>query len=88
MNFREFRETFWKAVASDPELAKQFILTNRDRMITGKAAKSRKADAVGKRSSFELHHIDEVAKGGDIYNIENIRVLTPKRHIDIHKEVK
>ena len=87
-NFREFRETFWKAVASDPELAKQFILTNRDRMITGKAAKSRKADAVGKRSSFELHHIDEVAKGGDIYNIENIRVLTPKRHIDIHKEVK
>lgn len=87
-NFREFRETFWKAVASDPELAKQFILTNRDRMITGKAAKSRKADAVGKRSSFELHHIDEVAKGGDIYNIENIRVLTPKRHIDIHKEVQ
>ncbi|MBD8270482.1 MULTISPECIES: S-type pyocin domain-containing protein [Pseudomonas fluorescens group] len=87
-NFREFRETFWKAVASDPELAKQFILTNRDRMITGKAAKSRKADAVGKRSSFELHHIDEVAKGGDIYNIENMRVLTPKRHIDIHKEVK
>ncbi|WP_257113090.1 S-type pyocin domain-containing protein [Pseudomonas ficuserectae] len=87
-NFRDFRENFWKTVVNDPELAKQFITPNRDRMITGKAAKSRKTDTVGKRSSFEIHHIDEVAKNGDVYNVDNMRVLTPKRHIEIHKGVK
>jgi len=40
---------------------------------------------VGKRSTFEIHHVQEIAKGGDVYNIENMMVLTPKRHMDIHK---
>lgn len=87
-NFREFRERFWQAVANDPELSRQFITPNRDRMITGKAAKARKVDTVGKRSSFEIHHIDEVAKNGDVYDVDNMRVLTPKRHADIHKGIK
>ena len=57
-------------------------------MSIGKAAKTRKSDAVGKRSSFEIHHVHEVAKGGDIYNVENMLILTPKRHLDIHKGAK
>jgi len=87
-NFRAFREAFWKAVANDSNLAQQFIVLNRDRVITGKSAKSRKVDSVGKRSSFEIHHIDEVAKGGDVYNVDNMQVFTPKRHMDFHKGVK
>ena len=46
---------------------------------------ARRDDAVGKRSTFEIHHVQEIAKGGDVYNIENMMVLTPKCHIDIQK---
>jgi hypothetical protein len=86
--FRNFREALWIAVANDPELAKQFIVTNRDRMLTGKAPRARKIDSVGGRGSFEIHHVDEVAKGGAVYDIDNMRVVTPRRHIDIHRGVK
>ncbi|WP_406915245.1 hypothetical protein [Enterobacter quasiroggenkampii] len=24
--------------------------------------------------------------GGEVYNIDNLRVLTPKRHVEIHKK--
>lgn len=54
-------------------------------MAVGKAPKARKLDAAGKRTSFEIHHVNEISKGGDVYNIDNLRVMTPKRHVDIHK---
>ncbi|MBN2993505.1 S-type pyocin domain-containing protein [Pseudomonas cedrina subsp. fulgida] len=85
-NFKEFREVFWQSVAADPALSAQFILVNRERMSTGRAAKTRKAGRVGKRSTFEIHHMIEISKGGDVYNLENLRVLTPKRHIELHKK--
>ena len=84
-NFRAFREAFWVEIAKDSELSEQFIVSNRARMNMGKAPKARRDDAVGKRSTFEIHHVQEIAKGGDVYNIENMMVLTPKRHMDIHK---
>ena len=87
-NFKAFREAFWVEITKDPVLSQQFIAPNRARMSIGKAAKTRKTDAVGKRSTFEIHHVHEVAKGGDIYNVENMLILTPKRHLDIHKGAK
>lgn len=45
------------------------------RMKSGKASKVRKVDRVGKQG-FELHHIDEVANRGDVYNVDNPRVNT------------
>ena len=84
-SFREFRETLWTEIYNDPELSGQFIVSNRARMSSGKAAKTRKVDAVGGRSTFEIHHVRELAKGGDVYNIDNLLILTPKRHIEIHK---
>lgn len=41
-NFDDFRKKFWEEVSKDPELSKQFIKGNRDRMQVGKAPKSRK----------------------------------------------
>lgn len=45
------------------------------RMKSGKTPKVRKVDRVGKRG-FELHHIDEVANRGDVYNVDNLCVNT------------
>jgi hypothetical protein len=87
-NFRAFREALWKAAASDPELAKQFRAHNIKAMMNGKAPSARENDHQGDKIKFELHHIDLVSEGGAVYDIDNIRVVTPKRHSDLHKKVK
>ncbi|MER3185722.1 PAAR domain-containing protein [Salmonella enterica subsp. enterica serovar Chester] len=50
-------------------------MVNMTRMKSGKASKVRKVDRVGKQG-VELHHIDEVANRGDVYNVDNPRVNT------------
>ncbi|HEK1720645.1 TPA: hypothetical protein SMT55_002682 [Proteus mirabilis] len=84
-NFDEFRRKLWEEVSKEPELSKNFIQSNRIRMRNGLAPRARYKDSVGGRRSFELHHDKPISQGGEVYDIDNIRVATPKRHIDIHK---
>jgi hypothetical protein len=84
-NFHGFRRAFWKAVAADSELSRQFNGGNLDRMRDGSAPFSAVVDQVGGRMVFELHHKIEVSKDGDVYGLDNISVMTPKRHIQLHK---
>ncbi|OSN02506.1 S-type Pyocin [Lonsdalea britannica] len=85
-SFDRFREAFWMEVANDSDLSSQFNTLNIERMKHGKAPRTIKSEHAGKRKSFELHHVEHIAKGGDTYDIDNIRVATPKRHINIHRE--
>lgn len=87
-SFRAFREALWKAVASDPDLAKQFSAHNIKAMINGKAPSAREDDHLGDKIKFELHHIKLISEGGAVYDIDNIKVVTPKRHAELHKKVK
>lgn len=82
-SFDSFREAFWKAV-SESAVADQFIKQSVGRMRKGKAPRVRKADSVGGRRSYELHHLEKVSEGGDVYDVDNLRVNTPRNHIDIH----
>ena len=84
-SFDDFRKKFWEEVSKDPELSKQFSRNNNDRMKVGKAPKTRTQDVSGKRTSFELHHEKPISQNGGVYDMDNIRVTTPKRHIDIHR---
>ncbi|WP_431031660.1 colicin-like bacteriocin tRNase domain-containing protein [Proteus mirabilis] len=84
-NFDEFRRKLWEEVSKDPELSKNFIQSNRTRMRNALSPRARYKDSVGGRRSFELHHDKQISQGGEVYDIDNIRVATPKRHIDIHK---
>ncbi|KAI2690756.1 S-type pyocin domain-containing protein [Pseudomonas sp. TNT3] len=84
-NFREFRESFWKAVAGADDLSKQFKANNIHAMKNGRAPFVPEAGILGNRIKFELHHIQQISKGGDVYGIDNIRIVTPKRHAEIHK---
>ncbi|WP_145520830.1 S-type pyocin domain-containing protein [Yersinia mollaretii] len=85
-SFDTFREAFWVMVGHDPELSGQFIISNRERMRASKAPKARKIDSVDLRTSFEIHHIEFIKDGGEVYNIDNLRVVTPRRHIEIHSK--
>lgn len=84
-SFDGFRKAFWTAVGGDLELNSQFIQRNIDRMRGGYAATARYVDAMGQRKVFELHHVVLVSEGGNVYDIDNIRVTTPRNHIDIHR---
>lgn len=83
-NFREFRETLWKAVANDPELSKQFNPGSLAVMKDGSAAYVRESEQVGGRVKFEIHHKNRIIDGGGVYDIDNLVTVTPKRHIEIH----
>lgn len=84
-NFDAFRKAFWFEVSKDGSLMSQFNKQNQNRMVLGKSPKTRSIDKVGKRNSFEIHHVEEISKGGKVYGLDNLRLMTPKRHIDIHR---
>ncbi|MBY8936847.1 S-type pyocin domain-containing protein [Pseudomonas fluorescens] len=85
-SFDAFRKAFWTEVVNDLELAEQFKPQNIALMRSGNAPHARYQDAAGKRKIYELHHVVWVSEGGDVYDIENLRVSTPKNHIDIHRK--
>jgi len=84
-SFKAFREAFWRAVIDSPELTKQFTANNVQEMKNGRAPFARRKDRLGGQVKFELHHVKHISKGGEIYDIDNIRVITPKQHSGIHK---
>ncbi|WP_434709121.1 S-type pyocin domain-containing protein [Pseudomonas sp. R1-1] len=85
-NFRAFREAFWKAVADDSELVSQFNNSSAFEMKNGRAPFVRKVDRVGGQVKFELHHPVYISRGGEVMDVDNVRVVTPKQHGAIHSE--
>ncbi|MDB5984882.1 MAG: hypothetical protein JWQ69_5897, partial [Pseudomonas sp.] len=85
-NFHRFREAFWKAVAQDPQLSKRMNRINLRQLQAGKPPFALIVDQTGGRVKLELHHKDPIAQGGAVYHMDNLVVLTPKRHIELHKE--
>ncbi|MGV6987363.1 colicin-like bacteriocin tRNase domain-containing protein, partial [Providencia hangzhouensis] len=84
-NFDEFRKKLWEEVSKDPELLKQFNPQNKGNVKAGKAPVPREAEQVGGRIKYEIHHETPISEGGEVYDIDNMRIVTPKRHIDIHR---
>ncbi|MDR9890971.1 S-type pyocin domain-containing protein, partial [Pseudenterobacter timonensis] len=84
-NFDHFREEFWLAVAECPELMKDFKPSNQTLIRMGLAPYPIPSEQVGGRTTFELHHLEEIQHGGEVFNVDNIKVTTPRLHIGIHK---
>lgn len=84
-NWRDYRETFWKAVGNDDFLSSQFRPGNINRLKKGLAPYVPSSEYAGARWVYELHHSLPISKGGEIYNAENIRITTPRLHVEIHK---
>lgn len=87
-NFDSFRAEFWLEVSKDPVLSQQFKRHNLTHIKKGNSPFTREQDAVGGRERYELHHITPISEGGDVYNVDNMGVTTPKRHIEIHSTSK
>ncbi len=87
-HFRAFREAFWIAVTNHSELARQFDPGSLAALAKGYSAFVKRSDRAGGRVKYELHHKVYISRNGDIYNFDNISIVTPKRHIEIHQENK
>ncbi|MCT5134037.1 S-type pyocin domain-containing protein [Pseudomonas aeruginosa] len=83
-SWRDFREQFWVAVANDPELVKYFRKTNAKGMRDGLSPFTPKAEQAGGRDKYEIHHVVQISQGGAVYDIDNLRVMTPKMYIQVH----
>ncbi|WNJ97206.1 HNH endonuclease signature motif containing protein [Vibrio ruber] len=75
----------WKAVSRDEVLSSQFNEGNQELIRNGFTPFPRFREQVGGREKYEIHHVEEIQHGGKVYDVDNIRVTTPKNHIDIHK---
>ncbi|CAI1607191.1 S-type pyocin domain-containing protein [Serratia ficaria] len=84
-NFDSFRKAFWQEIGKDPALSKQFKKQNQINLKASKSPFVKKSERVGGRKRFELHHVQRIKDDGAVYDVDNIRVTTPKRHIEIHK---
>ncbi|MBN3131922.1 HNH endonuclease [Pectobacterium brasiliense] len=82
--FDDFREAFWLAVAECPELMVQFNRSNQTMIRAGNSPFAIPEEQVGKRKRFEIHHVKNIQHSGEVYNIDNLRVNTPKNHIGLH----
>lgn len=84
-DFDDFRKKFWEEVSKDPELRKQFRKNNQKLIEKGNAPYPVPEEQIGGRETFELHHVKPISQDGGVYDMDNLRVTTPKRHIDIHR---
>lgn len=84
-SFDSFRRAFWVAGSRDPKLSEQFSEKDLVRMMGGGAPRALEIDMVGKRQSHDIHHVEQISEGGEVYSVDNLRVDTPKNHIDVHK---
>ncbi|MEP0207413.1 MAG: hypothetical protein ABJ370_11925 [Paracoccaceae bacterium] len=80
-DFNHFRSAFWKQVHKDPVLRKQFSRQNQTLMAKGKAPYAPDGQHVGKRQRYELDHVQELKKGGNVYDMNNLFIRSPLNHI-------
>lgn len=87
-NFDGMRNAFWALVGTEEALLMQFSPGNRGLIKRGLAPKTLEEDWVNGRTTFELHHVHEIQDGGDVYNIDNLLIVTPKAHVNYYGDRK
>ncbi|HDS1699756.1 MULTISPECIES: S-type pyocin domain-containing protein [unclassified Pseudomonas] len=84
-SFNAFRRQFWKAVANDPELSKQFSPQDIRRIRKhGYSPWVDRDDKYMSKRSHEIHHVVPISEQGGVYDMDNLIILTPKAHNHIH----
>ena len=86
--FSDLQTAIWKEVAKHPELFEQFNSLNKTQIQKGNAPICPHDCRKGGRMRYEIHHIDQIQHGGEVYHIDNLRINTAKNHIRIHSNEK
>ena len=86
-NFGQLRRAIWLLVGQIPELADGLNELNLQQLQDGHApfppreqqVTIRRTGELSKRS-WELHHAPAIVRGGPIYDLSTLRVVTPRQH--------
>ena len=86
-DMRNFRQDFWKAVASIPTLLAQFKPQSQGKILRGFAPLAPKQGHSGQRITFELDHIVplELSGAAGVYDLGNIMVAPAKVNLSFEK---
>ncbi|MFJ4429609.1 S-type pyocin domain-containing protein [Pseudomonas sp. NPDC089395] len=84
-SWRRAREAIWVAVSEDPILMSQFSKSNKTLLRNGYAPSAIPSEHAGSNRAFEIHHVIPLRDGGAVYDIDNLRITTPKNHVRIHR---
>jgi|GEM_PF-1881201 len=82
-DFNEFRQTFWKTVADEPNILGQFDSQSVQRMQNGFAPFTEATQQLGGQKNYILHHITPINQGGAVYDMSNLMIVTPRYHKEI-----
>ncbi|XNM50794.1 HNH endonuclease signature motif containing protein [Escherichia coli] len=78
----------WLEVSQYPELIAQFSSGNQTRIKQGLTAKAPlEGWHYGPKEivkKFQIHHRVAIEYGGSVYDIDNLRIVTPRLHDEIH----
>jgi len=83
--FDKLKEAIWIEIAADETFSKHIVPAMLDDMRKGLAPFANREQRVGKRVKLEIHHQHEISKGGAVYDVDNLVLMTPKVHINHHK---
>ncbi|MEC5579650.1 S-type pyocin domain-containing protein [Klebsiella pneumoniae] len=87
-SFDDFREAVWNEVGKHPELTKDLTTVNKDRVADGLSPwVPKEGQYIGPNTivkKFEIHHVIPIKDGGGVYDMDNLRIVTPKLHDEIH----
>lgn len=84
--FDRLREAIWMEIAADEVFKQHLEFLDADNMRNGAAPYAPESQWVGRRIKIEIHHKHEIASGGAVYDLDNLLLMTPRVHIDHHKE--
>ncbi|MCE0814083.1 S-type pyocin domain-containing protein [Buttiauxella sp. W03-F01] len=86
--FDDLRGDIWNEISKDPELSSQFSPVNQDIISESGSPISPKIGwYIGPKEivkKFQIHHVKPIKDGGAVYDVDNLRVVTPKLHDEIH----
>jgi len=83
--FGDMQSAVWKSIANDVDLSAGFGFQSLGNMRVGNAPfapPNLRNAQFGER--FNLHHVNPVANGGGVYDLSNIRIVSPAMHSSIH----
>jgi len=86
--FDKFRAALWEEVSKHPELIEKFESSNKAEIQCKRSPFVRMSGQVGGRRRLEIHHIELVSEGGQVYDVDNMLIMTPRLHISIHSSNK
>lgn len=72
-------------IGRSPLFEGQFDLGDLLVMRRGLALVANDNEQVGSRVKYEIHHVQKIDDGGDVYDVDNVRILSPRYHIEAHK---